>query len=273
MKSTTTISKDLNYSLYNLENYKKELNVSINEIIKKYLNLVVEYYKFIIENIKIKNKYYSQFIIIRGLDTITHVFLNLLLYTKNIDLTYFNCQKSFYFYIEFVCQITEDENKFLQLTSRDASTYVYKKTIFEIKPEFKKLNEDMSESTREIFKTINICTSLYKKYLLKIIEKSDFSKNDAFIHSIEETLSKINFNLIKIDKLTLYNDVIDKLLNNIDDLTRILEINKYIVKKFTKNDNILYNCKSKINTEDFITKINNETTENLSNWLLSSSIA
>ena len=132
------INKDYNYSLQNVENYKKELNSSVNEIIQKYVNLLLEYYKFIIENIKIKNVHFSRFIIIRGADTMINVFLNLLLYTKNIDLTYFQCQKSFYFYVEFVGQISEDEKMFLQLTSRDASTYVYKKTIFEINNELKK---------------------------------------------------------------------------------------------------------------------------------------
>jgi hypothetical protein len=74
-----------------------------------------------------------------------------------VDLTYFHCQKSFYFYVEFVSQISEDEKMFLQLTSRDASTYVYKKTIFEINNEFKKMNDDMSDTTREKFEVINKC--------------------------------------------------------------------------------------------------------------------
>ena len=68
----TTVNKDLNYSLHNVENYKKEVNTSVNEVIHKYVNLLIEYYKFIIENIKIKNIHFSRFIIIRGTDTITN---------------------------------------------------------------------------------------------------------------------------------------------------------------------------------------------------------
>jgi hypothetical protein len=196
MKNTIA-SKDYNYSLHNIENYKKELNSPINEIVKKYLNLLVEYYKFIIENIKIKNKQFTHFIIMRGLDTITNVFLILLLYTKNVDLTYFHCQKSFYFYVEFVGQISEDEKMFLQLTSRDASTYVYKKTIFEINSEFKKMNDDMNAITRDKFEIINFYTSLCKNYLLKVIEKADFNKNEELLNLIEETLDKLNRNISK----------------------------------------------------------------------------
>ena len=139
MKSIS-LNKDNNFSLNVSENYKKELECDVSVVSKKYTELIVEYFKFIIENIKLSNLNFAKFIIIRGLDTITNVFLSLLYFTKNIDLTYFHCQKSFYFYVEFVGQISDDEKMFLQLTSRDATTYVYKKTIFDINNELKKKN-------------------------------------------------------------------------------------------------------------------------------------
>ena len=267
MKSTIA-NKDYNYSLHNIENYKKELNSNINEIIKKYLNLLVEYYKFIIENIKIKNKQFTRFIITRGLETITNVFLNLLLYTKNTDLTYFHSQKSFYFYVEFVGQISEDEKMFLQLTSRDASTYVYKKTIFEINNEFKKINDDMNDVTREKFEIINFYTSLCKNYLLKVIEKNDFSKNEELINFIEESVDKLINVQIKIEKLRLFEFVSDKLLINIENAERFFEVNQYLVKKFVKNNNILNNCEKKILSEDFVDKIKREPNDKFISWLL-----
>ena len=268
MKNTIA-SKDYNYSLHNIENYKKELNSPINEIVKKYLNLLVEYYKFIIENIKIKNKQFTHFIIMRGLDTITNVFLILLLYTKNVDLTYFHCQKSFYFYVEFVGQISEDEKMFLQLTSRDASTYVYKKTIFEINSEFKKMNDDMNAITRDKFEIINFYTSLCKNYLLKVIEKADFNKNEELLNLIEETLDKLNSTQIKIEKLKLFELVSDKLLVSIENAESFFETNQHLVKKFVKNNNILNNCEKKILSEDFENKINNEPYDKFISWLLS----
>ena len=103
------MNKDSKYSLNNIENYRKELDSDVGDIVKKYSELLVEYYKFAIENIKIKNTHLSRFVVTRGLDTITNVFYYILYYTKNMDLTYFHCQKSFYFYIEFVGQISQDE--------------------------------------------------------------------------------------------------------------------------------------------------------------------
>jgi hypothetical protein len=205
----------------------------------------------------------------RGLDTITNVFLILLLYTKNVDLTYFHCQKSFYFYVEFVGQISEDEKMFLQLTSRDASTYVYKKTIFEINSEFKKMNDDMNAITRDKFEIINFYTSLCKNYLLKVIEKADFNKNEELLNLIEETLDKLNSTQIKIEKLKLFELVSDKLLVSIENAESFFEANQHLVKKFVKNNNILNNCEKKILSEDFENKINNEPYDKFINWLLS----
>ena len=158
----TINNKDNIYSLNYSENYRSELNESTGLITKKYSELLCEYIKFIVENINTKNKPFSKFIIIRGMDTITNVFNNILYYTKNIDLTYFHCQKSFYFYVEFVGQISEDEKMFLQLTSRDATTYVYKKTLFEISNEMKKINENISKETKNKLDIINIYVKLYQ---------------------------------------------------------------------------------------------------------------
>ena len=53
MKSVS--SKENNYSLNVSENYKKELDCDVSEVTKKYIELIIEYFKFIIENIKLTN--------------------------------------------------------------------------------------------------------------------------------------------------------------------------------------------------------------------------
>ena len=169
MKSVTISTKDNNYSLQNGENYKNETLLDTDEAVQKYSELIIEYFKFVMENIKIKNSNFSKFIIIRGLDTITNVFLNILYFTKNVDLTYFHSQKSYYFYVEFVSQISDDEKMFLQLTSRDATTYVYKKTVFEINNEFKKINENVTNDFKVKLDIIKSYINLYQTYMLKII--------------------------------------------------------------------------------------------------------
>ena len=167
MKNNPPI-KDTNYLLSNSDNYLTELDTPIGEILECYSTLIINYYLFIIDNLKITKNALEKFVIIRGLDTITNVFLYLLHSTKNTNATYFHCQKSFYFYVEFVGQMTDDEKTFLQLTSRDATTYVYKKTIFEINTEH---IIEPSEQFREKMESIQISINAIQSFLLKFIQK------------------------------------------------------------------------------------------------------
>jgi hypothetical protein len=257
--------KEMNYSLHNIENYKKEIHVDLSKISQKYSELLIEYFKFILENIKTKNNNFTKFIIIRGLDTITNVFLNLYLYTKNIDITYFHCQKSFYFYVEFVGQISEDEKMFLQLTSRDASVYVYKKTIFEITNECKKINDDSSNETKEKLKIINSYVNIYKMFVYKIIENNNEITNDKYIELFYIISDKLN-NLINKNKIKTYESILDKIYH-IENIELFYNINTILAKKFVKNSDILDNCHSKLNKENILERTN-ESAEKFITWLL-----
>jgi hypothetical protein len=256
MKSDGT-NKELKYSLQNIDNYKKELENNIEEVTTKYSTLVAEYYKFILENIQLKNKAFARFIIIRGLDTITNVFLLILLYTKNIDITFFHCQKSFYFYVEFVGQIAEDDKVFLQLSSRDATTYVYKKTIFTINNEHKKQTEFMSNITKDKINIINSYIDLYKIYINKILRLTNFDTNTQYINAFNNLFSKLNNNLINQQKIKNLENIVNKLDNIIDDIDKFFDINQHIIKRFLKNNEILDNCNyhEKISSDIFTEKI------------------
>jgi len=260
-----TNQKEMNYSLHNIENFKKDIQVDLSKISQKYSELLIEYFKFILENIKTKNNNFSKFIIIRGLDTITNVFLNLFLYTKNIDITYFHCQKSFYFYVEFVGQISEDEKMFLQLTSRDASVYVYKKTIFEITNELKKINDDSSNETKEKIKIINSYVNIYKMFIYKIIENNNENTNDKYIELFYTISDKLN-NLFNKNKIKVYESILDKLYH-IENIELFFNINTILSKKFVKNSDILDNCNSKFNKEDLLERTS-ESAEKFITWLL-----
>ena len=118
--------------------FNKELNQTIPAIMDKYVALITEYFTFIGNKKNIAHKKQYQYILARGLDTITHVFSIILFYTKNLELTYHYSQKSFYYYVEFIEQILDIQHTFLHLSSRDASIFVYKKTIYEIVQEYKR---------------------------------------------------------------------------------------------------------------------------------------
>lgn len=251
MKTVST--KEAIYSLHNSDNFKKELDCNIEDAVEKLSLLLVDYLKFITENIKLRQNNFAKFIIIRGLDTIVHVFNYILLYTKNIDVTYFHCQKAFYFYVEFVGQISDDEKMFLQLSSRDASTYVYKKTVFEISNDIKKNSEHISDYARLKLDIINSHIQLYTSLLLHIIN-TDF-RNLENIKELEELYSKIN----KLHDKTLINklnSVIDKLYYYVKDTSILYSIAKLIIKHLIKKPHCLDNINNKFVSEDFVDKLN-----------------
>ena len=233
-------TKDTNFSLMNAENYNKNLDIDIKSINEKYILLVSDYLKFIIENIKVKNKILARFIITRGLDTITNVFLHLLYYTKNIDMTYFHCQKSFYFYVEFVGQITEEEKMFLQLTSRDATTYVYKETIFKINNELKKINQN-SASSKNMFIIIDKYIYIYKTYLFKIINCNEFMET-KYVNNFINISKKINSLALNEENLQLLGSIVDNLYYTIEDINSFFDVNEELIKKVTKNIGKLKSC-------------------------------
>ena len=262
MKSLAT--KEVNYSLHNNENYKKELDYEISDVVSKFSELIIDFFKFITENIKLKKSNFSRFIITRGLSTIISVFKYILLYTKNLDVTYFHCQKAFYFYVEFVGQISEDEKMFLQLSSRDATTYVYKKTIFEINNDFRKNNEHISDYTQLKLDIINLYIELYEKILLKLINENftDLEK----INSIQNIYSKLNI-LNNKSNIKILSDIIGQLYHKIDNVEYFLDVCLLLTKKTSKYQQQFNSCLNKFLAEDFKDKLQ-ETPDKFISWLL-----
>lgn len=261
----TIVNKEINYSLHNSDNFKKELEPEIGDIINKISLLFLEYFKFITDSIKLKTSGFSKFIIIRGLDTIVNVFNFVLLYTKNIDVTYFHCQKSFYFYVEFVGQISEDEKMFLQLSSRDASTYVYKKTIFDINCDLRKSNEEISDYTKLKLTIINCYIELYKTLLLKLINYDFYDAQN--IKLIEELYKKLN-NLNDKSLIHDLNNIIEILYYNIEKPNELYEITLILIKKIIKNPEIVENINMNFLSEDFKNRLL-EMPDKFASWLIS----
>ena len=204
--STSASTSVSQYSLQSGENYYNEIHGSMDDILNKYKMLIFEYLSFIMENIVIKKKHnsYHTFIIMRGLDTITHVFINMLYHSKNVDMAYYHGQKSFYFYVEFVGQISDDSHSFLQLTSRDATIFVYKKTIFEII----KRDKNMASSAQDILK-INILENhvkLIKNMIFYVINVNEFtlSHTKNIITRMDNILQYFNNNYSK-PNIYVYN--------------------------------------------------------------------
>jgi hypothetical protein len=154
-QSTSVLNQ--NYSLTNSSNYLDSLCYSLEEVMKKYYEFILEFLNVITEHksIPLKKQEIYKFILFRGIKTISHVFYMILLYSKNLEMAYYHAIKSFYIYIEFIEQIAEDHHSFLKLYSRDATLFVYKKTIYGIPLEGTKQKEESMESEILFLKSKN----------------------------------------------------------------------------------------------------------------------
>lgn len=263
---------DSSYSLHNVDNFKNTLTINVNVVMEKYINLIIHYLKFVIETLKIKKKQLSNFIIIRGIDTLTNVFNNILYYTKNLELTCFHCQKAYYYYIEFIEQITDEQNVFLQLNSRDAITYVYKKTIYEINNDFRK-NIDanlLCKNDINKFYLMTCYTKIYTKLSYKIVNNNNFTISSItetnYIDTLENILNKINFLNFDSNNIDIFYSFIDILDNKVANIDKLCEIIILLTKKINKNNTIINNLKKNIYSDEFDEKLE-DTSDKFINWI------
>lgn len=220
---TPLVIENPQYSLSNVENYKPIFQSSVQDILTKFVSVIIEYMKFMSEKIKMKNKHYYSFIFERGVETVIHVFTNILFYTKNLDLAFYHSQKAYYFYIEFIEQISDENVTFLQLSSRDAILFVYKKTLFEINQEYKKTLPELSNDDKNIISTMDTYIAIYKKIISHIICDPDFSYTNNVDH--------INNNCGKLKMLT---DELNKLKSKKNYLENIYLFTNLLIDKQIK---------------------------------------
>ena len=231
------------YNLQNNEIFNTTYEFTQNKICIKYVNLLNDYLKQCFDNIQMHNIEYKNYIIKKGITTVSYIFKFLLIYTKNLDVIVYNCQKSFVYYIEFIGQICDDNNSFLQLNSKDAALFIYKKTIFDINNDNRK---KIDVTSNNFVNNLDLFINIHNNNLFFILD------NNSLIDSIKIINSElINFSN-KVIKLFIENN--DNLLKN--KLFAILifsknfkNINNYIhsnelflkkIKKFVKIINVNY---------------------------------
>lgn len=175
------------FSLVDSNIYSNKISLPQSVIEEHYKKLIIEYFDFIQKDDKrfvFTNIDVFKYSIIRGLETMTHVFKIILLYTNNLSAAVFHSQRSICLYVEFMLQIIENSQTFLKLRSRDAVMYVYKETIFRLKKESRNNNisENVDTIENEKYKMReNLNNILYTvvDYVQKKEDKSDIALSDV----------------------------------------------------------------------------------------------
>jgi hypothetical protein len=174
------------YSLINTNNYNNNLISNLKEIIDNYIYILLNYILIFNQKINIENNNIKFFIFKKGISTINHVFLLVLYYTKNLEVTFYHSQNCYIFYIEFIEQLNFNSSNNIKITVNDAITFVYKKNIYNINNS----NINITDQEKQIFKQIEELLKIYSGII------------DIFI-------STNNFNLLEL------KNTIDNFQNNI----------------------------------------------------------
>lgn len=158
--------------LSDTSNYNDTILNDEMDVVRAFIDVINEYLFHAGDKIVITNHAYYIFVLKRGCDTIKHIFNILFMYTKNLELTIHHCKKAFLYYVEFIGQIGDDNHTFLQLNSKDATLFVYKKTIFDLNNEYKKKIEFTINEQKKL-KFINVSCNLFNELILFILDNEN----------------------------------------------------------------------------------------------------
>ena len=275
-------------SLQHAENYKRQLENTTTEIFVMYMGIVQEFLVQCMDSIFITDVSYYRYIILKGIETIAHVFRNLLLYTNNLNITYHHSQKAFYYYVEFIGQIGEESHSFLQLNSKDATLFVYKKTIFDIKKEFSSHhNGDTTETTQFIIDNVAMLTGIYNRCLESIFCSEQWNTETCknMLKLVDNRMCKFTQNILNANGNAnanananangnehVYNNVIKMVeqvhIKNAEYGIELIPILEVFTRKIKGKNITKEYLRTRLSHEDHDTSIQELTPLRYVNWLL-----
>jgi len=269
----------------NVDNYSKTFeSTETKTYVSRYVELINEYMLYVVENMIIQDDTYLLFLIRRGVETIMHCFKFLLMYTKNLELTIYQCKKALYYYIEFIGQISDVSlhHSYLQLNSKDATLFVYKKTIYDINNVYRK-NFTLGDEDQQFLNSISNIIMLFNATLFHLLQKErlKYEKKESIIHfAVDKSASIIDKlfnsgNCILIDSKTELCLFVFQNFQTYDvDTIKYSNICEIFVKKLRKYSNeetlldIKTRIKEKINDNRSIKNLSDMSPLRYINWLL-----
>jgi len=238
------------------EEFLKDASNQCIKIIIEYLN----------RGLFVKNNKLFAFYILKGYDMLITIYSIMMYQTKNMDIAFYKCQKASHLYIEYIEQISDEQNIYLNLTSRDALLYVYKQTIFDELDLNKACDPFDKISHHMIFESVYAYTGIYKKileiYLKSMNKLVDNNKlldnnNNKSIHMTIQQIKTLyeGVHMYEMDTLKVLDNILDIFYSSQVNAQTFFETFKTLLKKINQ-PNVLLNIKKKLYSE------------NNSNWLM-----
>lgn len=266
------------FNINNTKNYNSKLNEDyFQNYFKDICSLMSEFLIYTIDNVNVQNNKYYLFVIRRGLETIAHCYKFLLLYTRNYELALYHCKKAYIYYVEFIGQIGYNNNSFLQLNSKDATLFVYKKTIFDIINSERK-NHILDPEEKHLILSISTIINIYIKITIIILESQ--LKEDKLIAPIIQFCTKNCMKIIdniyiskeeatqtqsRIQNITYFIEEMQT--KNIDNIVFFFNIINCFVKKYKKYSITKQKINSKLISPDFQRYLDLNSHLKLINWI------
>jgi hypothetical protein len=274
-----------NNSLSSTDNYKSLIEENETVLFLKYVGLIHELFECVSENINIKNNEYSKHILIKGIKNTLYIYTFLLLYTKNLELTVYHTQKSILYYVEFMGQLGEDNHNFLKLSSKDATMFVYKKTIFDVNNEYKQQYIE-TQDTKYKLSILKQYTSIYNNIVIQVVLNNDIKTCNISelqkilyikIYKIVEVLIQLplsckNNSEVYLSKLLKINSFVDDINANYNiNLVNSCYIHllELLIKKGLKIDLDNISIITKLTDSNAVNKLTNVSLCKVVNYLLS----
>jgi hypothetical protein len=188
----------------NIEHYNDTLDTSLVNVCMKIVG-IMNYYILYANETSFTDPGFTE----KGVDIILNVFAMILLYTKNIELTVEYTNNSIYYFIEYINQISNNNADFVfvNLTLKDAVLYVYRKSIFEIDSDRRKVYVPRPDE-HVFFDLVNQFITMYSVILHEFVSNDNYSGLD--VDSLKAYLYKINAYIMTLfNTIETYTDVGD----------------------------------------------------------------
>lgn len=246
--------------------YEQHFNFSTAEMLSAYDSLLRSFLRHIKPHIETHKPIFAIYILTKGLNMIFNVFNMTIYHTKSLVATCNSIQSSILLFCEFVSQINHDKYNYLQLSIRDATIFVYRKTVYKLDKKYVESIQPKS-SEYQILKILeavshlneNICSLHVKnlngsypniEYLDKKLEEIN-KKSISF--AINKTSDKSLADIIMVINKVFY--VLTSEINNdiiiIETITKLIS---FLKSKETKNNDIykiLWNITTRLSKRQY----------------------
>lgn len=190
----------------------------INKYFIKYVTLINDFLNYAFNNLTIDSIETFKTNVLRGVQSLTHIFKIILIKTNDINATIDISQKCFFYYIEFVTQICSS-NDHIQLTLNDAIVFLYKKSIFQYDDKDNIMDCSVNSCyyiSANLQKLIDIHNELLYYYI------SMFEFHSSSFNDFTKSIYLFTENIITINTS-----------NNINNIYQFITYSKYNKIKFT----------------------------------------